>query len=243
MVLAAGAGRRLRPLTDSVPKCMVVVSGKPILAHAVEHLRAHGVRNIVINLHHLPHTILDYFEDGRAWGVSIRYSMEPTLLGTAGAIGRMREYFNAPFFVWYGDNLSNCKLDQLYKWHQTHAGLGSIALFQRDDPTSSGIAELDGQSRIARFIEKPAPDQVSSHWVNAGIYVLEPDALTYIPHDGPSDFGRDVFPTMLASGQSLYGYRMDPEERLWWIDTAEDLARVRRLLDRPEQFGVTEEKR
>lgn len=163
--------------------------------------------------------------------VSIRYSMEPTLLGTAGAVAKVRKYFTASFFVWYGDNLSTCKLDRLYEFHRRRGGLASIALSQRDDPTSSGIAEVDGQDRITRFLEKPAPAKVFSRWVNTGIYVLEPDALSDVPADVPSDFGRDVFPAMLASGKPLYGYRMSPEEELWWIDTPADLARAHRKLE------------
>ncbi len=240
MVLAAGAGTRLRPLTNSVSKCMVVVRGKPILAHIVDHLRSYGVRDIIMNLHHLPHRIQDYFDNGRESGVCIRYSMEPTLLGTAGALRKVREYLKTPFFLLYGDNLSTCKLDQLYRFHRIRRGLASIALFQRDDPTSSGIVELDGGDRITRFVEKPAPDQIFSRWVNAGIYILEPDILTYVPTDGPSDFGRDVFPAMLASGESLYGYRMVAGEGLWWIDTVEDLFRARRALDGSDDRATTE---
>jgi NDP-sugar pyrophosphorylase family protein len=222
---------------------MVMLGGKPILAHVVDRLRAYGVQDIIMNLHHLPDRIQDYFEDGRTWGMSIRYSIEPTLLGTAGAVGRMADYLRTPFFVWYGDNLSNCKLDQLYRFHREHGGLASIALFQREDPTSSGIAEFNDHGRITRFLDKPAPEQVFSRWVNAGIYVLEPDVLAHIPSHVPSDFGRDVFPTMLVSGKSLYGYRMGPEEPLWWIDTAEDLERVRFELDRSVELGSTEGQR
>lgn len=229
MVLAAGTGTRLQPLTSAVPKCMVVVAGKPILAHVVERLRAYGVRDIIMNVHHLPDTIVDYFGDGRAWGVSIRYSMEPMLLGTAGAVAKVRKYLTLPFFVWYGDNLSTCKLDRFSEFHQSRGGLATIALFQREDPTSSGIAKLDGQDRITRFLEKPAPDQVFSRWINAGIYLLQPEALDFVPPGVLSDFGRDVFPAMLAAGKALYGYRMSPEEGLWWIDTPADLVHAQQI--------------
>lgn len=230
MILAAGKGTRLRPLTDTIPKCMVEVAGKPILAHAVERLRAAGVRDVTMNLHHLPHVVMDYFKDGSAWGISIRYSTEPELLGTAGAVRKVRKNFTSAFYLWYGDNVSTCRLDRLAAFHRSRRGIATIALCERDDPSSSGIAELNGADRIVCFVEKPAADQVFSHWVNAGIYVLEPVVLRYIPTGRASDFGRDVFPALLRAGKAVYGYRMGPGEGLWWIDTARDLERVRRVL-------------
>jgi NDP-sugar pyrophosphorylase family protein len=209
---------------------MVPVGGKPVLARAIEHLRRYGVTTIVINLHHLPDAIRDYFQDGRAWDVSISYSVEEAPLGTAGAVGRMRDRFRSAFFVWYGDNISTCRLDRLYAFHRAKGGMASLALFHRDDPTSSGVAELDSTDRITRVLEKPAVEETSSRWINAGIYVLESDALVYIRSPGPSDFVRHVFPTMLAAGRSIYGYRMGPDEGLWWIDTPGDLERVERAL-------------
>lgn len=234
MILAAGEGTRLRPLTDLVPKCMVEVAGKPILAHAVERLRAAGVTDITVNLHHLPQIVMDYFGDGSAWGVSIRYSREPELLGTAGGVGKVREHFTSPFFVWYGDNVSTCLLDRLYAFHRARRGIATIALYRRDDPRSSGIAQLDTTDRVVRFVERPTPDQVFGNLVNAGIYVLEPDVLPYIPLGRASDFGRDVFPALLEAGEAVFGYRMGPGEGLWWIDTSRDLERARSVLPTAE---------
>lgn len=91
------------------------------------------------------------------------------------------------------------------------------------DVTQSGIVGMDGDDRIVRFLEKPRPDEVFSHWVNAGIFLLEPETLDYIPPQGFSDFGREVFPVILDAGRPMYGYRMSPDERLWWIDTLQDL--------------------
>jgi mannose-1-phosphate guanylyltransferase/phosphomannomutase len=226
VILAAGTGTRLRPLIPTLPKVMVPVAGKPVLAHAVEHLRRHGVTTIGINLHYRPDVVRGYFNDGSAWGVAITYSMEETLLGTAGAVRRMAEHLTAPFFVWYGDNISTCRLDRLYAFHRATRGIASIALFHRADPTASGVAELDPTGRITRFVEKPKPEETSSRWVNAGIYVLEPEALDHIPLTEPSDFGRDIFPSLLRAARPVYGYCMGPDEGLWWIDTPEDLARA-----------------
>lgn len=226
MLLAAGLGTRLRPLTDTVPKCMVPVCGKPVLEYNIQWLKKHGVTELIINLHHLPEVVMDYFGDGRRWGVHITYSLEEQPLGTAGGVKNVAWFFDGPFFVWYGDNLSTCNLSRLYSFHRAKGGVAAIALYHRDDVAQSGIVGLGEDGHIERFLEKPRPDQVFSRWVNAGIYVLEPAVLDFIPRNGAPDFGRDVFPAMLADGQPLYGYRLSAGEGLWWIDTLEDLRRV-----------------
>jgi NDP-sugar pyrophosphorylase family protein len=228
MMLAAGQGTRLRPLTERIPKCMVPLGGRPLLEYGIRWLGKHGVTELVINLHHLPKAVTEYFGDGRPWGVRITYSLEPEPLGTAGGVTRMASFFRGPFFVWYGDNLSTCRLDHLWEQHTSRGGAVTVALHQRDDPTHGGIVALDAQDRITRFLEKPAPGEVFSRWVNAGIYLLEPEVLDAIPAGRAVDFGRDVFPAMLAAGGALYGYRMSAPERLWWIDRSEDLQRVER---------------
>lgn len=226
MLLAAGQGARLRPITDSVSKCMIPIGGKPLLEQNVAALRSYGVTDLVINLHHLPETVMNHFGDGESLGVRISYSLEPELLGTAGAVKKAEHFFDGPFFVWYGDNLSTCRLDRLWKFHQSRRGVATIALHYREDPTQSGIVGLDENDRVTRFLEKPRPDQVFSHWVNAGILVLERDALEAIPNGRAADFGRDIFPALLERDSAIFGYRMADDEGLWWIDTAEDLARV-----------------
>ncbi len=230
MILAAGRGTRLRPLTDRVPKCMVRVGGKPILESSIEWLRRHGVTDLIINLHRMPDMVMDHFGDGERWGVKITYSMEPEPLGTAGGVKNVGWFFDGPFFVWYGDNLSTCDLDRLYAFHRVKEAMATLALHYREDPTASGITGLDGEDRITRFLEKPRPDQVFSHWVSTGIFVMEPAALEMIPGEGRPDFGRDLFPKFAARGVPLYGYKMSGNENLWWIDRPADLARVRDLL-------------
>jgi NDP-sugar pyrophosphorylase family protein len=196
------------------------------LEHNIEWLASYGVREIMINLHHLPETVLRHFGDGSKRGVKITYSLEEDPLGTAGGVKNVQWFFDGPFFLWYGDNLSTCKLDRLYQFHVSKGSVATIALHYREDPTASGIVGLDGDGRIVRFLEKPRPDQVFSHWVSAGIFVLEPEVLGEIPEKQAVDFGRDVFPAMLAGDQPLYGYPMMAIEGLWWIDTREDLRRV-----------------
>lgn len=226
VLLAAGRGERLRPWTDQTPKCMMPIGGKPLLEHTVEWLARFGIRELMINLHHLPERIRGYFGDGRRWGVRIHYWLEPELLGTAGALRRLEDGWDGPLLVWYGDNLSRCDLDRLRELHRRKGGTATLALYRRPDATSSGIAELDGEDRLVRFLEKPRPEEVFSHWVNAGIFLLEREARAFIPAEGPADFGRDVFPALLAAGRRMYGYRLSEAEGLWWIDTPEDLART-----------------
>jgi mannose-1-phosphate guanylyltransferase/phosphomannomutase len=138
------------------------------------------------------------------------------------------KHFDDTFLVWYGDNLSTCNLANLLALHQSMNSLLTVVLFHREDVTSSGIIELDEHNRIVRYLEKPQTDQIFSHWVNAGIYVLEPEILNSIPSEGASDFGHDIFPLLLQKDYPVYGYKMSGIEGLWWIDTIEDLQRTQR---------------
>ncbi len=223
MILAAGLGTRLRPLTENMPKQMLPLAGKPLLEYAIELLTRHGITDLAVNLYHCPQAIVNYFGSGTEWGVNIIYVPEKQLWGTAGAVKRMDWYLgDGPFLVLYGDNLNTCDLTRLRQFHQAQRngrGLGTIALHYRQDPTTSGIVQLDGEQRITRFVEKPGSDQVFSHLVNAGLYILEPGALDYIPPGQFYDFGRDLFPRLLAEGQTLYGYTMS--EYILGVDTIE----------------------
>ena len=227
MLLAAGKGTRLRPLTETVSKCMVKVAGRPVLERNIEWLKRFGVTDLAVNLHYLPEAVTDHFGDGGRFGVRITYSYEPELLGTAGAVKRMGPFFDAPFFVWYADNLSTCRLDHLWQAHESRGSVATIALHYREDPTHSGIVGLDDDDRVIRFLEKPRADEVFSHWVSAGLLVLEPSVIDRMPEGVAADFGRDIFPALLSEGARLGGYRMSEDEGLWWIDTAADLERAR----------------
>lgn len=230
MILAAGKGTRLRPLAERLPKPMLPIAGRPVLEHNIRLLASHGIRDVVINLHHRPEAITNYFGDGQAWGVSITYSYEPVLLGTAGAVKNMESCFAQTFLVLYGDNLTTCDLGSFIAFHRGKGGYATIALFYREDPLASGIVEVDSYDRILRFLEKPPPSAVFSHWVSAGLFVLEPEVLGYIPSEPPSDFGHHTFPAMLARGCPLYGYRM--REGLWWIDKPADYQHVKSLANK-----------
>jgi mannose-1-phosphate guanylyltransferase/phosphomannomutase len=181
----------------------------------------------MINLYYLPQLVSDYFGNGSNFGIKVSYSVEKYILGTSGGVKNAAWFFEGePFIIWYGDNLCSCDLYRLFAFHHSKAGLVTIVLYHRENVTECGIVDLDGSDRILRFLEKPRADQVFSHWVNAGIYVIEPEVLKYIPSNRPSDFGRDVFPALLAEGQSLYGCRLDKGEKFWWSDNLDDLQRT-----------------
>lgn len=233
MLLAAGFGTRLRPLTDHLPKCMVRVAGKPVLQRNIEWLRANGIVDLVINLHRHPQAVTDYFGDGRAFEVNIEYSYEPEILGTAGGVWAARRFFRQErFWVIYADNLFKCDLSRILQQHLTKLATLTMVLYERGEVKASGIVGLGNQGRISRFKEKPAPHETFSHWVNAGLMLCEPKVLSFIPSGENSDFGHDVLPKILSSGEPMYGYTMGLEEKLFWIDTPEDLARTEALFNR-----------
>ena len=223
LLLAAGRGSRLGALTAQAPKPMLQVRGKPVLERHVEQLAAAGVREIWINLHHQGRVIRDYFGNGDRWGVRIYYSEEPALLGTSGALKNLeKEFSDSDFLVVYGDNLATCDYRALAQAHRPGTLL-TIALCRQDEVSSSGIAELSEDGRIRRFQEKPARGEEFSHWGNAGIYAASPALLPLLPA-GPSDFGRDVIPMLLASGHVVRGFILPLTVE--GIDTPEMLAQA-----------------
>jgi mannose-1-phosphate guanylyltransferase/phosphomannomutase len=212
VLLAAGVARRLKGIIDDIPKPMVLVDGIPILQHNVEWLKKFGVTDIYINLHHLPDVITRHFGDGAEWGVHITYSWEPVLLGTAGAVKKIADELwqndpAEPFLVIYGDNLvSDFDLNRIINFHKKCSGLGTVCLYHKpDEVAKSGVAVLGEQCRIVKFIEKPAPGEISGDLVNTGIYVLEPAILKYILENSACDFAKDVFSMVLSEGEPLYG--------------------------------------
>lgn len=227
VILAAGEGRRLRPLTENLPKPMLSVAGKPILEHNVRLLVRHGIDQIFINTHHCAQSITRHFGDGTSFGARIEYSNEDRLLGTSGALLPLRERLAATFLVLYGDNLTTCDLGALVAFHRSKRGVAAIAVYERENATAGGIVSIADDGRILRFLEKPRSDEIFSSWVNAGIIVCEPEIFDAIP-PGVSDFGKDVFPPMIENGKPLFAYRMGEEtEKLWWIDSREDYERTK----------------
>ncbi|MBI3693468.1 MAG: Gfo/Idh/MocA family oxidoreductase [Acidobacteria bacterium] len=228
LVLAAGPGSRLGAITAEIPKPMLRVRGKPVIERHVEQLAAAGVEEIWINLHHQGQVIQDYFGAGERWGARIRYSVEPVLLGTSGALKNLeREFSDGDFFVVYGDNLGACEYRTLAAAHRPGTLL-TIALCHKDDVSASGIAELAGDGRILRFLEKPLAGEQFSHWVNTGFYAASPSLLPLLP-EGASDFGRDVIPRLLAEGRPVRGFVLPAEVE--GIDTPQ-------MLEQADVLGV-----
>ena len=207
MILAAGEGQRLRPLTDHLPKPMLPIAGRPLLEHTILHLRDCGVTDLAINLYYLPTVIMDYFGSGSRWGVHLRYSVEERLMGSAGGVKYLQSFFaDDTFVVYYGDVFTQADLRLMVAFHRRAGALATMGLYRVPDPWNRGIVQLDDSHTIVRFVEKPSRDQVFSDLANAGIYVLEPEVLDRIPAGRVCDFGNDVFPKMLAEGTRIAGY-------------------------------------
>src|ERR1017187_1653655 len=191
-ILAAGLGTRLRSLGLDLPKVMVPVGGKPLLEHHLELFKRQGIRELIVNLHYLPEKITNYFGDGSRFGVSITYSHEPELLGTAGAVKKMEaELRGGSFIVFYGDNLVRVDFGPLLEFHHARQALATVALFASPEPWTGGVVETDLNGRVVRFVEKPDPKQVSTNLISAGIFVVEPHVLDVIPAGRFYDFGKD----------------------------------------------------
>jgi NDP-sugar pyrophosphorylase family protein len=222
LILAAGKSTRLNPLTDTIPKPMLPVGGRPVIEYAIRRLLRFGVQHIVINLHHCPGAVHDHFGDGSSLGVHITYSYEPVLLGTAGALKPVSSFFkDAPFFIYYGDNLTTCDLAQLTRVHQKKRGLATIALFWKEGVSPHSAVALLPDMQIVKFVEKPKPGEEPSKWLSAGVFILEPRIMDYIPEHQYCDFGFHLFPTVLQHHEKIFGYFMTEKELLFGIDTPE----------------------
>lgn len=191
--------------------------GKPIIQNTIERCARYGITDLFINTHHLSDQVKNLLGDGSDYGVHITYSYEPELLGTAGALNNFKEHLRSePFFVFYGDNYIPYDLRTIREFYFRKNGIVTIVLYYLEDVSLSGIAMLNDDERILRFIEKPTPEETISHLVNTGVYVCSPRILDFIS-DGFSDFGRDIFPKLLSSGEHLFGCVMD--EKMLAIDT------------------------
>jgi NDP-sugar pyrophosphorylase family protein len=204
MILAAGQGNRLMPLTARRAKPTLPLANRPLLAYTLRLLVEAGIGEAVINLHHWPESVADALGDC-CEGVALHYSRESTIRGTAGALLPVASFFPEPFLVVYGDNLLDVDLGSLIAFHAERGALATIGLYHAPDPTAVGIVGADEHGWVTSFREKPSIQELQSTpyaarvAANAGIYVLEPDLLRAIPPTGTSDFGRDIFPALLRN--------------------------------------------
>lgn len=207
MVLAAGLGTRLRPLTDLISKPMAPIVNKPVMEHIIELLEQHNFKDIVCNLHWYPEVIKNYFGDGSRWGVNITYSFEEELLGTAGGVKKVEDFFEGKtFLIMSGDALTDINLTDLMEYHKKKGGIGTLVLTEVEDTSQYGVVLLDENKKIYGFQEKPLPGEAKSNLANSGIYVFEPEIFKYIPEGKFYDFGKNLFPDLLDKGVSYYGY-------------------------------------
>ncbi|MCA1833948.1 MAG: NDP-sugar synthase [Actinomycetota bacterium] len=206
IILSAGLGTRLGPLTDAAPKVLLPVGGEPLLHRTIALLAGSGITRIGINVHHYGEMVRETTGGGSRWDVTVYYSEEHELLGSSGAVGNMADFIGGRrFAVLYGDVLMDLDVRELDAFHEHHEAMLSMALTIAEDPRRCGVVEHDSVGRLSRFVEKPndAPPDAP---VNAGVYVCEPGVLGWIP-DGHSDFGREVIPAMLGAGEGLFGMK------------------------------------
>ena len=214
IILVGGEGTRLRPLTYSVVKSMVPVVNRPFIEHVIGGLALHNVNEIVLAMGYKPDSIFEYFKNGVGGQVKLTYSLEEKPLGTAGAVKHASRHVDETLFILNGDVFSDIDYTGMLDFHKRNKARVTIALTHVDDPTKFGVVETDKDGRVIRFTEKPKMEDVRSHWINAGVYILEPEVLDYIPDDTFYMFEKGVFPEMLEKGEPVYAYASDA----YWID-------------------------
>lgn len=228
MILAAGKGTRVRPITYTIPKPMIPILQKPVMEFLLELLRHHGFDEIMVNVSHLAHEIEGYFQDGQRFGVQIAYSFEGYIqdgelvgkaMGSAGGMKRIQDFspfFTDTFIVLCGDALIDLDLSEAVRWHKEKGAIATIVMksVPREDVSSYGVVVTDEEGRIKSFQEKPKVEDALSTDINTGIYIFEPEILDYIPSGEEFDIGGQLFPKLVEMGAPFYGVPMDFE----WVD-------------------------
>jgi mannose-1-phosphate guanylyltransferase len=227
VILAAGRGTRIRPLSETVPKPMIPIINKPVMEFLVELLRQHGFDQITISTSYLADDIERYFRDGSRFGVEIAYSFEgyhcdgrviPEGLGAAGGLKKIQRsgFLDGTFAVLCGDAIVDVDLTRALEFHRAKGALATMLLADvpRDQVSRYGVVETDSQGRILRFEEKPATEAARSTLVNAGIYLFEPECLDLIPDNQPFDIAWEFFPLLVEKEVPFYGVTLP----FTWID-------------------------
>jgi mannose-1-phosphate guanylyltransferase len=226
MVLAAGLGTRLRPITYAIPKPMAPVLNRPVMEHIVRLLARHGFTEAIANLHWFPETIQDHFGDGSALGIELSYSHETKLLGTSGGVRNAAGFLGDSFLVISGDALTDIDLGSMREFHESHDGVASLATKRVADTTQFGVAITGGDGRIQGFQEKPDPAEALSDLANCGIYMFRAEIFDFFPGPGASkaggpddpaefaDWAMDVFPALLENDVPFYSHEIEA----YWND-------------------------
>jgi len=223
IILAGGKGKRFGPISREIPKPLIPLHDKPLLAHVIALLRNYNIRNIIISIGYKSEKIKEYFGNGRNFGVNITYMEENEPLGTAGPIKLAAPYLDGSFLVCNADDLMNIDLSDMFRFHKSKKGTITIALTTVEDPSSYGVAMMKGDS-IIDFIEKPKKEEAPSNLINAGLYILEPSVIELIPK-GFAMLEKDVFPKLASQGK-LFGYAFSGK----WFDIG-TLERYEKALD------------
>jgi mannose-1-phosphate guanylyltransferase len=228
MILAAGKGTRVRPITHVLPKPMIPLVRKPVMEFLVEHLKAHGVNQLMVNTSHLAPVIEEYFRDGDRFGVQMAYSFEGDLIGgqiegkAIGSAGGMKKiqdfsgFFDETFVVLCGDALVDVDFAEVLRFHRDRKSVATLVLrdVQPEDVSKYGVVQTDASGRIMRFQEKPTREQAVSSTINTGIYVFEPEIFRYIPSGVEFDIGGQLLPELVRNGQSIFGITLP----FTWLD-------------------------
>jgi mannose-1-phosphate guanylyltransferase/mannose-1-phosphate guanylyltransferase/phosphomannomutase len=217
MVLAAGLGTRLRPLTYEIPKPMVPVLDRPVMAHILGLLERQGFDQVIANLHYFPDAVKDYFGD------RVEYRYEEELLGTAGGVRNVADFFgDDPVLVISGDALTDVDLGALLERHRQAGGIGTLTVKHVEDTQEYGVVIHDSEGRIQGFQEKPDPAEALSHLGNCGIYCFSPEVFDYFPDEPFADWANDVFPALLENDVPFHVH----ETKEYWNDVG-SLAELR----------------
>jgi mannose-1-phosphate guanylyltransferase len=220
-LLAAGVGSRLRPITDTTPKCMVAIDGQPLLDIWLDAFDRAGVDEVLVNLHHLPDVVGGHIA-ARTGPPAVRTFFEPELLGSAGTLMANREWVDGEesFLVCYADNLTDFDLRSLVQAHRGHDAIATLTVFHSERPWAGGVVEVDAAGRVTGFVEKP-PNPVSD-LTNAGMYAFHPSVLDEIDGVPPKDIGFDLLPRLVGRARAVLveGYFRD-------IGTADAYRRAR----------------
>lgn len=209
VILSAGFGTRLRPLTDTMPKVMVPILGKPMLEHHILRLKKHGVTEVFINLHYLPDVVRSYFGSGTAWGIKIIYALEdPIILGTAGGIKNFEDMLDEEFFVIYGDVFSlvdYSKMAEAFAARPDAIAMGIVG--ETDHPHDSDLVTTDNNLRFLQIYPKPNKEIPAEYTSMRALYIMNKRILKYVPKNTYYEIDHQLLPAVLAQGGVVYGYK------------------------------------
>lgn len=233
LILAAGIGSRLRPVTDVIPKPLVPINGKPLFQYHLESLSYYGVTDVLTNTHYLHNQIenfVDLYNKAHS-NITITTSYEENLLGSARTLKENKVFFENEdnFIVVYGDNLTTINYGALISFHKEKGGVVTIAAYTEPHPETKGIIVFDDDKRVCKFIEKPKGEQIISNYANAGIYLINKEIFKYLENinENVIDFGFHVFPYLLENNIPMYVYEMS--EFLLDIGTLESYTKSQEL--------------